>query len=1195
MLDKKRTAIIFTANTPHLAHANLMIDSLFDKNKGNFEGDLWVISTGLSERAKSFLDSKNIRYLVSELKYVYEWKDWKKVAKAQPEYSELRKKGETEEVLREAFAAYRNKRLSKLIILDWVKKFGAQYDFIVLGDNDLYFQNDIHQLFEKAYERDMEAIHYWQEENAILPGTPLWKKDFHYSRLHDSTALDFGKNEINIGFVMGTPDNIYTVFNNVKKMFFELNSELFINFKWHDQDLVRVDRAMRPDKYRLFDEGDIIHLCNGGENVVEETEPRTFVHKKTGEKLYMVHFAGGAWKKYNSIAATYNVDPNEYYFSNEVKSEYAGIRTGSLINIFDATSKGYYTEQNKKTKDNSRNKWLDIRNNGKKNVLFIGWLETGTHKNTIEAIPGFFDTENYNLAILNGNVTGKTYEGRICEEFPLIISQMSRIIKDTFLIRIYGDVYPNIPQELLEDAIHSAMYEYGCSERAARALANLVYLYFSDALDFYCPDVVSLWGFLSPWGKLINNICKWKNIPICSLEWGVLPGTVAFDFCGHMADSWIAVNADEFKKLDIDECDIQRANDYLAIAADQELSRNNKVDIEESVIEKITYLKKSGKKIILYMESNSAHSGNTFADEKKAKHHSPFFYDDAQAYEELQKICKNHEDWHIVYKPHPISITRGLKTQINHSNTTLIINGGLNESIALADITVTILSQSAYVSLIMSKPTVLFGKIQLNASDAAYVLDDKVNMEKIIKKAIENGYTAEQKQAFVEHVARVMKYYVFSANKKVEMRDSYELADTILGILEGKQKEYYKYERQSYEKCIGNTNMIEEIPMVSVVMPVYNAEEYLAACVNSLRNQTLKNIEIICINNGSTDNSAKVLKYLAAIDSRVKVLFQEEPNQRTARNYGFKCAKGKYLYLMDSDDYLDYDALEKLVNVAEKQNTDLLYFFFREVRTDTNTVRPRPRWYEYRKYFPNDKVFPLSRELYKFFVQYPFPWAKLMRRDFVLKNDLYFDNDCSNFDDNPHNLRTLLAAKNPYVYHEQFYNFRIHSKSMTQSVNPRIAAMIDAVRIMNDIYEKNNCYFEFQQWYVPYKIHLVGWAYQLLPGNLKEEYWNNAKKLFRSSDTYYFENDESWSYFNIPSEESIKLVSRMLTQEFPRQVIHNIKKEAKTVELEKNNIVEEEKKPWEEISKVHLVAIKICEKLHIINLAIKIKKIFIRK
>ena len=58
MLNKKRTAIIFTANTPHVAHANLMLDSLLDSNKGNFQGDIWVISTGLSDRAKNYLDSR---------------------------------------------------------------------------------------------------------------------------------------------------------------------------------------------------------------------------------------------------------------------------------------------------------------------------------------------------------------------------------------------------------------------------------------------------------------------------------------------------------------------------------------------------------------------------------------------------------------------------------------------------------------------------------------------------------------------------------------------------------------------------------------------------------------------------------------------------------------------------------------------------------------------------------------------------------------------------------------------------------------------------------------------------------------------------------------------------------------------------------------------------------------------------------
>ena len=334
----QRTAFVFTANTPQVAQANLMLESLRDPQRGNFEGDIWVISTGLSERAKSYLDSQEINYLISKLNYVYEWKDWKKVAEAQPEYHEFSKKANKEIAQRQAFQFYRNKRLSKLIIIDWVKKFGSQYDFIALGDNDLYFQRDVNELFAKAHARGEDQVHFWQEEFKIQPGSNLWKKDFHYIRLHDAAELDFGTNEINIGFILGKPQQIKKVFENVKKYFFELNSDLFACYAWHDQDLVRLDKAKRPEAYKLLDEGEIVHLCNGGDRVISEDFPMEFFHTKTKRKPYIVHFAGGAWKKYPSVAPSYKVDEDNFYFTNESVATYSKIRTGSLISLFDEPS-----------------------------------------------------------------------------------------------------------------------------------------------------------------------------------------------------------------------------------------------------------------------------------------------------------------------------------------------------------------------------------------------------------------------------------------------------------------------------------------------------------------------------------------------------------------------------------------------------------------------------------------------------------------------------------------------------------------------------------------------------------------------------------------------------------------------------------------------------------------------------------------
>lgn len=110
---------------------------------------------------------------------------------------------------------------------------------------------------------------------------------------------------------------------------------------------------------------------------------------------------------------------------------------------------------------------------------------------------------------------------------------------------------------------------------------------------------------------------------------------------------------------------------------------------------------------------------------------------------------------------------------------------------------------------------------------------------------------------------------------------------------------------------------------VSIIVPVYNVEKYLRKCIDSLVNQTLNDIEIICINDGSTDKSLKILKEYKNRDSRIILLNQENSGQSVARNRGIEIAKGEYLGFVDPDDWIDLDYYEKLYNAASTNDTDI--------------------------------------------------------------------------------------------------------------------------------------------------------------------------------------------------------------------------------------------------------------------------------
>lgn len=129
------------------------------------------------------------------------------------------------------------------------------------------------------------------------------------------------------------------------------------------------------------------------------------------------------------------------------------------------------------------------------------------------------------------------------------------------------------------------------------------------------------------------------------------------------------------------------------------------------------------------------------------------------------------------------------------------------------------------------------------------------------------------------------------------------------------------------------------MPKISVIIPVYNVEKYLTRCLDSVCSQTLQDIEVICVNDGSPDNSLDILNAYAAKDNRIKVInFKQNQGVAVARNSGMDLATGQYLAFLDSDDWLDLDFYEKLYNKATTTNSELVIGNIKEYKNDELTV-----------------------------------------------------------------------------------------------------------------------------------------------------------------------------------------------------------------------------------------------------------------
>lgn len=149
-------------------------------------------------------------------------------------------------------------------------------------------------------------------------------------------------------------------------------------------------------------------------------------------------------------------------------------------------------------------------------------------------------------------------------------------------------------------------------------------------------------------------------------------------------------------------------------------------------------------------------------------------------------------------------------------------------------------------------------------------------------------------------------------------------------------------------------NVEEHVPLVSVIMPVYNVESWLEESVHSIMNQTLEDIEIICVNDGSTDGSPEILKNLASVDSRITIITQPNGGLSAARNAGMKYAHGEYIYFFDSDDLLKSDALEYLYGEAQQYDFDVLLF---DAETLFETEELKMKHEKLAQYYLRDKAY----------------------------------------------------------------------------------------------------------------------------------------------------------------------------------------------------------------------------------------------
>lgn len=287
---------------------------------------------------------------------------------------------------------------------------------------------------------------------------------------------------------------------------------------------------------------------------------------------------------------------------------------------------------------------------------------------------------------------------------------------------------------------------------------------------------------------------------------------------------------------------------------------------------------------------------------------------------------------------------------------------------------------------------------------------------------------------------------------------------------------------------------------ISVIVPVYNVENYLEDALNSLLNQTFEDFEVLCINDGSKDNSLAILNEFSKKDDRIKVINKENGGCGSARNMGLDLASGKYIYFFDPDDKIKSYALEKLYNNAQSNNSDLVMFKLATFIDGQEVDFSHPA-YNFDELFGGKDFnhFVFSRKDIKHYVLNSSfaPWLKLYKKDFLDKYDDFRFVLGLAFDDVPFHVMSLVRAERISFVPDFLYFYRLSNPTSVNNTKSNQIDIFNIIDIVESFLKNEGVYGEFEYEFTKFKIeHIL--RYILSTNSI--EYYNLAKKEFNNLD-----------------------------------------------------------------------------------------------
>jgi len=319
-------------------------------------------------------------------------------------------------------------------------------------------------------------------------------------------------------------------------------------------------------------------------------------------------------------------------------------------------------------------------------------------------------------------------------------------------------------------------------------------------------------------------------------------------------------------------------------------------------------------------------------------------------------------------------------------------------------------------------------------------------------------------------------------------------------------------------------------PKISVIIPVYNGRDFIKDCLDSLINQTLKDIEIICVDDESTDDSYSILLNYEKRDSRIKVIRQKNGGAGLARNNGMQYANGEYLSILDIDDFYELNMLEKAYEKATSDNADIVVFGSDTYLNKENRYIPLD--YSIRKsLLPSHAPFAgidVDKDIFKLFVGWS--WDKLFKTSFIKENSLTFQEQRTT-NDMLFVFSAIVKAEKIITMDDVFVHHRREEGSLSVTREKSWHCFYDAlIGLRKQLYDWD-LYDRFQQDYINYCVHFSLWNLNTLAEPTRTMLYNKLRQEWfedlgvTNQPQSYFYNKYEYKQYRMVYEHPVDWVS----------------------------------------------------------------------